>query len=53
MGGANDSFSEEGPVISQFQPVQGQRRSASDKQKTRKSSIGNSKKDKQGNCKQQ
>jgi hypothetical protein len=53
MSGRNDSFSDEGPVINPFQPVQGQRRSALDKPKSRKSSVGNSKKDKQGSCKQQ
>ena len=53
MSGRNDSFSDEGPVINPFQPVQGQRRSTLDKPKSRKSSVGNSKKDKQGSCKQQ
>lgn len=46
------SYSQEGPVISPWQPVQGQKRSSQDKQK--RASTGSSKHDKQkGNCKQQ
>ncbi|XP_022341041.2 uncharacterized protein LOC111135355 isoform X2 [Crassostrea virginica] len=46
------SYSQEGPVISPWQPVQGQKRSSQDKQK--RASTGSAKHDKtKGNCKQQ
>ncbi|XP_062620513.1 uncharacterized protein LOC134282082 isoform X3 [Saccostrea cucullata] len=48
----DDNFSQEGSVISPWQPVQGQKRSTLDKQK--RASTGNAKHDKvKGNCKQQ
>ncbi|KAJ8320845.1 hypothetical protein KUTeg_002432 [Tegillarca granosa] len=54
LSSRDDNFSDEGPVVNPWQPVQGQRRSASDRtRKPLKKMSPNSQKNSKSSCKQQ